>query len=280
MFSPKYNREVLKHFSLGIFFSLFFSLFLNAQDPTYSPEIAPKGHLAAHAHNDYEHKLPLWEALSHGFNSLEADTWYLEGQLYVKHFKPLKLKKAPLLSELYLIPLAKILRAKEGKLYPNIEDPFFLMIDIKNEAEASYNKLKTLLKAYEDLLKGPNPALKIFLSGNRPIDLILKDTAYHFLSLDGRPEDLGKGYKADVMPVISQRFSKIISWKGKSPISEEDFNSLKKLANSCKAEGKKLRLWASPETELCWETLLDAGVDLINTDKLAELEVFLNKRGK
>ncbi|MEM6804211.1 MAG: hypothetical protein AAF696_22595 [Bacteroidota bacterium] len=242
--------------------------------------IAAKGHQEAHAHNDYAHKIPLWEALSHGFNSIEADTWLLEGQLYIKHFKPINLKKTPLLSGLYLEPLAKILRDKEGKLYPNIEGAFFLMIDVKNEGEASYHQLKVLLQAYTDLLEGPTPALKIFLSGNRPIELMHQDSSYHFLSLDGRPEDLGKGYSSDFMPVISQRFSKIISWKGKNPASKEDFDTLKMLADSCHAEGKKLRLWASPETELAWETLLKAGVDLINTDKLGDLEAFLNKRDK
>lgn len=280
MFSPAYIREVIICFSAGICLSLFSLLSLSAQESDYLTNIAPNGHPQAHAHNDYEHKVPLWEALSHGFNSLEADTWYIEGKLYVKHLKPLKLKKTPLLSELYLAPLADVLRKKEGKIYPKLDEPFYLMIDLKNEGAASYQSLKVLLQDYEDLLKGPKPALKIFLSGNRPIDLMKGDTSYHFLSLDGRPEDLGKGYEADFMPVISQRFSKIISWKGKSPISEEDFLTLKKLADACHAEGKKLRLWASPETEVCWETLLKAGIDLINTDKLMELETFLIERDK
>ncbi len=29
----------------------------------------------AHAHNDYEHKRPLWDALDRGFGSVGADIW-------------------------------------------------------------------------------------------------------------------------------------------------------------------------------------------------------------
>ncbi|WP_317193247.1 hypothetical protein [Mucilaginibacter segetis] len=39
--------------------------------------------------------------------------------------------------------------------------------------------------------------------------------------------------------------------------------------------GKRVRLWASPENTAVWKELLSCGVDLINTDKLAELKKFL-----
>lgn len=39
----------------------------------------------AHAHNDYEHDRPLQDALSHGFSSVEADVWLVDGELLVAH---------------------------------------------------------------------------------------------------------------------------------------------------------------------------------------------------
>ena len=42
-------------------------------------------HPAAHAHNDYEHDRPLLDALEHGFTSVEADVWLVDGELRVAH---------------------------------------------------------------------------------------------------------------------------------------------------------------------------------------------------
>ena len=39
----------------------------------------------AHAHNDYEHTRPLQDALDHGFTSVEADVWLVDGELRVVH---------------------------------------------------------------------------------------------------------------------------------------------------------------------------------------------------
>ncbi|MEU9588105.1 hypothetical protein AB0D70_32420, partial [Streptomyces werraensis] len=34
----------------------------------------------AHAHNDYEHDRPLLDALDHGFTSVEADIYLVDGE--------------------------------------------------------------------------------------------------------------------------------------------------------------------------------------------------------
>jgi len=52
------------------------------------------------------------------------------------------------------------------------------------------------------------------------------------------------------------------------------------LAKRVHTEGKKLRLWAIPDNERASEALLNAGVDLINTDKLEKLNAFLTKKGR
>src|SRR5712692_10174041 len=47
------------------------------------PRIVPLKH--AHAHNDYEHKRPLLDALDHGFCSVEADVFLDGDALLVGH---------------------------------------------------------------------------------------------------------------------------------------------------------------------------------------------------
>ena len=62
----------------------------------------------AHAHNDYEHERPLYDALDHGFKSVEADIWLIDGELVVSHDDPrLPTTEEPqgTLESLYLKPL-------------------------------------------------------------------------------------------------------------------------------------------------------------------------------
>jgi hypothetical protein len=44
-------------------------------------------------------------------------------------------------------------------------------------------------------------------------------------------------------------------------------------------QGRRLRLWGAPDHIAAWKELLDAGVDLINTDDLEGLRDFLIRSG-
>lgn len=238
----------------------------------------------AHAHNDYEHERPLFEALSHGFTSVEADVHLINGELYVAHDHPSNLSQTPTLKSLYLDPLARWVEQHEGKVYTAYDAPFYLMIDIKTKAVPTYQALKKLLLPYRTILqhynKGvlqPGPVL-IFLSGNRAIEEVRKEPL-RLVGIDGRPGDIGKGYSADFMPVISNNYRKHISWRGKKKNKKPaELEVLKKWIAEAHKEGKKVRLWATPERKKVWRMLLEAGVDFLNTDELSELEVFLKKR--
>ncbi|MFK7924240.1 MAG: endonuclease/exonuclease/phosphatase family protein [Bacteroidia bacterium] len=230
--------------------------------------------LQAHAHNDYEHTRPLLDALSQGFNSVEADVWWWNDKLIVKHNQPAANAATPDLRTLYLEPLAQIAAQNYGRIYPQSDEPFWLMIDLKNEGDQSYRALSLLLQEYHWMLEGDNPALRIFLSGNRPIDLASIDLN-RIMGIDGRPEDLGRDYSTDFMPVISQRYGKLVNWGGRGEIPAKEREKLQMLVDQAHAEGKRVRLWASPETEIAWKTLLDIGVDMINTDDLEGLRRFM-----
>ncbi|MEM8969709.1 MAG: phosphatidylinositol-specific phospholipase C/glycerophosphodiester phosphodiesterase family protein [Bacteroidota bacterium] len=261
-----------------VLFALFTSFTLAAK-----AQVTPLPH--AHAHNDYWHEQPLLDALAHGFTSVEADVLLIDGELYVGHDMPDGNHTLPTLKDIYLEPLQERVKEQNGKVYAEYKGDFYVMIDIKTEAEPTYARLKEVLLPYQDMLSyqqnGMNHrgAVTIFLSGNRPIAKVQQDSL-QLVSIDGRPDDLGQGYSADFMPVISQHYRAIIDWDGKQPISAKQQKALKKLTQQAHQEGKKVRLWATPENTLVWETLLETGVDFINTDQLAELQQFLNQRNK
>jgi hypothetical protein len=236
----------------------------------------------AHAHNDYLHEKPLLDALSYGFTSIEADIHLINGELYVVHDKPNTVQNIPTLKKAYLEPLSQHITLNKGYIYPGYSPAIILMIDIKTEAEPTYDVLKQQLAPYANLLhskKNPDGRVKVVLSGNRPV-IAVKNDSSPLVSIDGRPEDLAASYAPDFMPVISQNYAKVIKWNGEGNISEADALTLKNLATETHKQGKKLRLWASPEKLNVWQALLNAGVDFINTDKLKELQTFLSTQAK
>ena len=233
-------------------------------------------HPNAHAHNDYEHERPLMEGLENGFTSFEADIHLIDGKLYVVHDPPKNTEGLPTLESLYLDPLKKLVDSNQGWVYPGYEAPVFLMIDIKTEAESTYQQLKKALTPYHSILTQPNQkkAVTIFLSGNRPIESV-KNEQVRWVGLDGRPNDLGKGWSADLMPVISDNYNNHFKWKGEGKMPKNEWTWLKTFVKNAHREGKKVRFWAAPENKQVWKKLIKAKVDLINTDLLAELNQFL-----
>ncbi len=234
-------------------------------------------HANAHAHNDYAQPNPLFDALANGFTSVEADVHLVHGVLVVAHNHPRA--NAKTLEVLYLKPLDSIAKKNAGLIYATHNAPLILLIDIKTDAEATYEALVRLLSLHMKYLNTPTHqgAIQIVISGNRPIDLIRTDPL-RLSAIDGRPEDIGKGFTSVEMPLISENYNNVIKWNGKGSPTAAEYQSLQKLAHSVHAENKKLRLWSIPDNENTWRVLLDAGIDLVNTDKLQELNIFLTSR--
>ncbi|MCX6217173.1 histidinol-phosphatase [Spirosoma sp.] len=233
-----------------------------------------------HAHNDYEQSRPLWDALDNGFTSVEADVHLIDDTLYVAHDRPTIKNPAATLENLYLKPLAERIRKNGGQVFPTYKGPFYLMIDAKTNADSTYQALTKLLQRYRSLLttgaKGKSGVVSVVLSGNRSVESIAKAKG-RLVSVDGRPDDLGKGYSPAVMPYISDEYQHQLSWRGKGNMPAEEFQRLRQLVGKVHAEGKKLRFWASPEDPLVWAKLREAGVDFIGTDQQVLVRDFLLK---
>lgn len=246
---------------------IFFSLLLVLKTiESFAQAPLPHGH----AHNDYEHTHPLMDALAYGFTSVEADVHLIEGELYVSHDTPTNLKGITL-EKLYLHPLAKILKNHKGSVFKHFVGTFYLVIDIKTNAEATYKALRKLLLRYPVFAN--NYHIKIYLTSFQDLHFVQGDTL-SVAGIDGRPEDLGKGFSNEFMPVISQSFKIFSSWNGSDSIPSQHLTVLKDIIKRTHGEGKKIRFWAIPDNENAWKTLLESGVDFINTDRLKEFSEF------
>jgi hypothetical protein len=113
-----------------------------------APRATPLRH--AHAHNDYRHRRPLHDALQRGFCSVEADVFLFRGKLYVGHTW-FELRPGRTLEKLYLDPLRRRVRAKKGRVWPGGPE-FYLLIEIKTNAKATYAVLAKELARYADIL--------------------------------------------------------------------------------------------------------------------------------
>ncbi len=232
----------------------------------------------AHAHNDYLHERPLLDALDHGFMSVEADIFLVDGKLLVAHEKS-ALKHDRTLESLYLDPLRERVRANKGAVYPGGE-PFGLLIDIKSAAEPTYAALAKVLAEYADIIsavrdgKVEQRAVNVVISGNRPRATLTAERL-RYAGLDGRMADLDSDLPAHLLPLVSDHWGQNFKWKGEGPMSEADRAKLADAVAKAHAHGRRVRFWATPETISTWRTLRDSGVDMINTDDLAGLEKFL-----
>ncbi len=229
----------------------------------------------AHAHNDYEHKRPLLDAMDQGFLSVEADIFLVDGELRVGH-NPEDLKEGRTLERLYLDPLAERVGENGGTVYgqPGV---MTLLIDIKAEGAKVQAELKERLPRYRKILSERSGstvnvrAIQVVLSGARTKDCASGDG---FLFKDGVIADMAD--EPFRTPQISGSYEDLLGTLA-SPLPVEAKPKLDDLVAKTHAAGKRLRLWGAPDGPVTWAELQAAKVDLLNTDHLAELRAFLLK---
>jgi hypothetical protein len=241
----------------------------------------------AHAHNDYEHTRPLFDALDHGFKSVEADIWLVDGELIIAHDPedvPQAVQEGRTLESLYLEPLRQTVEQNGGSVYPGDPDYFTLLIDIKSDAVPTYRALHEELEGYEQMLTKFGPrgvrdgAITAIVSGNRPREL-MEQQRVRYAAYDGRLSDLGVATDQTFVPLISDNWTRHFTWRGDGPMPPEEREKLRSIVATAHSHGQRVRFWETPEVspqrEAVWQELLAARVDYINTDHLSALEAFL-----
>ncbi|ATL25788.1 phosphatidylinositol-specific phospholipase C/glycerophosphodiester phosphodiesterase family protein [Streptomyces formicae] len=283
--APTTRRRALTTLGAALAGSVAIPAYAQAGERGHHPR--PRPLLRAHAHNDYEHPRPLYDALDHRFNSVEADIYLVEGQLLVAH-DPVDLDPTRTLESLYLDPLAARVRAQHGSVYRGFHrTPFQLLIDIKTEGASTYAALHRHLRPYRRLFttyaygKVRRSAITAVVSGDRAARAPMEAQKVRHAFYDGRLADLGTAAPASLIPLISDNWTLNFGWQGTGPMPAAERDKLRGIVSAAHARGQRVRFWATPDLpgsqrDAVWGELLAAGVDHLNTDDLAGLEAFLD----
>lgn len=270
----------------------------------FSSEVIP---IPCHSHNDYQHHVPLYEALSAGCRSFEADVWLLGSgdELHVGHSRS-SLTAARTLRNLYLNPIAQILTqqnqvpvvsgdkpsapaGKHGIFDASPSTALTLLIDIKSNGTATFpvlqNHLEPLrsrgwLTHYNGSTVVPG-LVTVVASGNTPFSLITKNTTYRDIFYDAPLDVLaGEGdlanstlYTAENSYYASVAFPLAIGkpWLGK--LSTEQVWKIRRQIKEATERGLKSRYWDTPSWPISvrdhiWNVLEMEGVGVLNVDDL------------
>ncbi|WP_405946492.1 phosphatidylinositol-specific phospholipase C/glycerophosphodiester phosphodiesterase family protein [Streptomyces prunicolor] len=240
----------------------------------------------AHAHNDYEHPRPLFDALDHRFGSVEADIFLVGDQLLIGHDAS-ELDPSRTLESLYLDPLSALVKANHGSVYRGWRHPLQLLIDIKTEGSSTYLELDRHLLRYKHLFtthahgRVHPGAVTNVISGDRAARTPMEAQTARRAFYDGRLADLGSSAPASFISLISDDWQANFTWLGTGTFPDAERQKLRSIVARAHAAGQTVRFWntpdvAGPARDALWGELFAAGVDFLNTDDLAGLEAFLD----
>lgn len=237
----------------------------------------------AHAHNDYWHERPLLDALELGFASVEADVFLVDGKLLVGHDRA-ELRPERTLEALYLAPLRERVRRQGGTVFGD-GTRLTLLVDFKSEGPATYAALDELLEKYGDVVSSvvdgevQARAVEVVVSGNRPVEVMAAERR-RYAAIDGRIAELGPDLPVSLVPLVSESWVDHFKWNGRVEMPVDERAKLREIVKRVHDQGRRMRFWATPETEACWRELVAADVDLIGTDELGRLAGFLKGEGE
>jgi hypothetical protein len=263
----------------GLFFLVFgVWFFVFSGLPGARAAEAPQPLTRVHAHNDYLHAHPLFDALDCGFCSVEADVHLIEGQLLVAH-ELASVKPGRTLQKLYLDPLRERVQKNGGCVYTNGPE-FVLLVELKSDWKTSYPVLREILKEYAGMLttfrgdRTETNAIRIIITGRRSREMFAGETI-RYAALDGDLPDLETDAPASLIPWISTDWTRPFTWRGSGPFSEAERTKLRELVSKAHQQGRRIRFWDAPDRPEFWREMLANDVDLINTDDLTGAQKFL-----
>ncbi len=227
----------------------------------------------AHAHNDYLHEVPFYQAFGLGFGSIEVDVFLVNHELMVAH-TPEEITPNRTFQQLYLNPILKEIALNKAGIRP-----FQLLIDLKNQGEETLRLLQSQLlpyRAYFDRKNNPN-AIQIVISGDRPTPSVWSsfDDIFYF---DGRFDETYPQALQWRVPLISDSFGRYSRWNGLGKLPANESAKVQNAITKAHQQGKKIRFWASPDTRTSYQTFIQLGVDWLGTDQLTQLSEYLQKR--
>jgi len=245
------------------FITLFLVLFL-----IQSGIAQKKEYPLIHSHNDYNRKVPFWQAYSCGLNSIEIDIFLKNDSLYVTHSEDEIIKNRDIES-LYLNPMVNAL-----ELGFRNDIPLQFLIDIKSDTKSTLQKLIKILKNYPQIIQNQN--IDLVISGNRPLPEEYTDYP-DYINFDYQSlEPIENPKTWDKISMISLSFKKTSEWNGKGRLVDLDYKKIKSIIDKAHSYNKPFRFWATPDSKTAWKVFKDLGVDFINTDLACMASDYLN----
>lgn len=243
------------------------------------PSVPPERRVSlTHSHNDYEQAPPLEVALAARMDSVEVDVWLSDGELRISHWGR---EFIGTLADLYLHPLDR--RVQESGTV-SATTSFLLWIELKQDSRALLARVHAELArlpwvtryAGDQVVRG---AVDVVLTGSTESKrAYLRDFPVRYAEVD--THDLPASANPSACATIGCRWYAIdytahFRWDGWGEMPLEERRALQALVRRVHAEGRRLRLFAAPDDPTYWDVALEMGVDLINTDRPAELRRFL-----
>lgn len=245
-----------------------------------------------HSHNDYWRDVPLYEALSFGAISVEADVWLYNSTLFVGHDTS-SLTANRTLQSLYIDPLVSILEAQNPstpfapeKTYNGVfdttaEQTLYFWIELKTSGEETLPHVISALQPLRErgylttvnnntITPGP---ITVIGTGNTPLDLVAPVTKRDYF-FDGPWMALAENnITAAISPIASCQLSAAVGEVGAEGLNGTQMEIVKELVKKANERGIEGRFWDLPAWPLktrnkVWEQVMDLGVYLLNADDL------------
>ncbi len=230
------------------------------------------GQVLIHSHNDYEKAEPLFNALRHQAFTIEADVYLVGAKLAVAHDRK-DIDTNRTLSSLYLDPIDSLFKLNKGRVGRIANYRPTLAIDIKADGPAVLAAIVELVKdkpGVFDRSKNKN-AVQIIVSGDRgPIEDWKNYPAY--IKFDGRPLENYDAESLAKVVTISESYSRYYR------NNQLDTVMLTNMINKAHDQKKLVRIWGAPDIPATWVFFRKLGIDIINTDKVAECRQLFAKQ--
>jgi hypothetical protein len=195
--------------------------------------------------------------------SFEADVFLVGGDLMIGHDRR-EIREGRTLRSLYLRPMREV-ASRQGGWILRGRRRAVLMVDIKADGEAAARELDRQLAQFRDLVTPTGPLI-VVVSGDRHEPAIRSSEYVH---MDGRIADLDRPGRH--IAWISDNWRSHFAWRGEGPLPESDRSKLRQILQKAHSKGRKVRFWAAPDSPSAWQVFKEQGVDIIGTDRPADL---------
>lgn len=221
-----------------------------------------------HSHNDYQRRVPFYQAYAQQVSSVEADIFLSkDNQLLVAHDME-ELATASTLDDLYINPLVHLFKQNNGRPWKDSDKKLQLLIELKTASAMTMNALVLKLKAHPNVFDpSVNPfAVQVVITGEfipKPADFSKYPS---YIQYDGLLSENYTLTQLKQVAYISVPFFEYAQWNGKGTLVTDQKVAVEAVIEKVHSMGKPIRFWGTPDHVTAWNTFHTMGVDIINTD--------------